>query len=80
MSWSHSAECDMEDCRQMNQLLTVNQAAELLSCSEAAIRKWIYQRRLTPVKIGRLTRLRQEDIERVASKGLPDRNQAKKAA
>jgi len=64
----------------MNQLLTVNQAAELLSCSEAAIRKWIYQRRLTPVKIGRLTRLRQEDIERVASKGLPDRNQAKKAA
>jgi len=70
----------MEDCRQMNQLLTVNQAAELLSCSEAAIRKWIYQRRLTPVKIGRLTRLRQEDIERVASKGLPDRNQAKKAA
>ena len=64
----------------MQQLLTIKQASELLACSPAAIRKWIFQGRLRAVKVGRLTRLRQEDIERVASKGLPDRNQAEKAA
>src|SRR5437773_8996128 len=73
-----------EDCRQMSQLmsqlLTVKEAAVLFSCSPAAIRKWIYQRRLRAVKIGRLTRLRQEDIERVASTGMPARSQTKQAA
>ena len=64
----------------MNQLLTLKQAAGLLSCSPDAIRKWIFQGRLRAVKVGKLTRLRQEDIERVASEGLPVRSQAKKAA
>lgn len=48
----------------MHQLLTIKQAAELLACSEAAIRKWIYQRRLPAVKVGRLTRVRVSDLER----------------
>ena len=47
----------------MEQLLTVKQAALLLSCSEAAIRKWVYQRRLPVVKVGRLTRVRLTDVE-----------------
>ena len=47
----------------MDQLVTVKRAADLLSCSEAAIRKWIYLRRLRRVKVGRLTRLRQCDVE-----------------
>jgi excisionase family DNA binding protein len=54
----------------MDRLLTVKEAAELLSCSEAAIRKWIYQRRLPRVKVGRLTRLRQSDVDALVSKGL----------
>ncbi len=54
----------------MTELLSIKEAARRLACSEAAIRKWIYQRRLPPVKIGRLTRLRAEDVERVASEGL----------
>ena len=54
----------------MGKLLSVKEAAELLSCSEAAIRKWLYQGQLPYVKVGRLTRLRSEDIERVASIGL----------
>ena len=53
-----------------NRLLSVKETAELLSCSEAAIRKWIYQRRLPVVKVGRLTRLRSEEVDRVASTGL----------
>ena len=54
----------------MRRLLTVEEAAGLLSCSEAAVRKWIYQGRLAKVKVGRLTRLRLGDVERIASYGL----------
>jgi excisionase family DNA binding protein len=60
----------------MNPLLTVVETAKLLNFTEAAIRKWIHQRRLTPVKIGRGIRLRLEDIEAVATKGLPEPGQA----
>ena len=52
-----------EERRRMEKLLSVKEAAEVLSCSEAAIRKWLYQRRLPAVKIGRLTRIRQSDLE-----------------
>jgi excisionase family DNA binding protein len=34
-----------------------------LACSPAAIRKWLYQRRLSSVKVGRLTRIRANDVE-----------------
>jgi excisionase family DNA binding protein len=54
----------------MDQLLTVKQAAQQLACSEAAIRKWIYQRRLPVVKVGRLTRLRLRDLEALVANGL----------
>jgi excisionase family DNA binding protein len=37
----------------MDQLLTVAEAASMLACSQAAIRKWLYQRRLPSVKVGR---------------------------
>jgi len=35
----------------VQRLLTVKEAAELLACSEAAVRKWIYQQRLPKVKV-----------------------------
>ena len=56
----------------MDQLLTVKEAARLLACSEAAIRKWVFQRRLPAVKVGRLTRLRVRDLEALVAKGLAD--------
>lgn len=54
----------------MDQLVSVKQAANMLACSEAAIRKWIYQRRLPIVKVGRLTRLRLSDLEALVANGL----------
>ena len=54
----------------MGQSITVEDAAKLLACSPAAVRKWLYQKRLRAVKIGRLTRLRLEDVEHVASAGF----------
>lgn len=47
----------------MERLLSVKDAAALLGCSEAAVRKWLYQRKLRAVKVGRLTRLRVTDLE-----------------
>ena len=47
----------------MDRLLSVKAAAAHLGCSEAAIRKWIYQRRLPAVRAGRLVRIRVTDLE-----------------
>jgi excisionase family DNA binding protein len=60
----------------VNPLLSVDDAAKLFNCTPAAIRKWIYRRQLAAVKIGRLIRLRLEDIEAVTTKGLPEPGQA----
>jgi excisionase family DNA binding protein len=55
----------------VERLLTVKEAATLLQVTEAAVRKWVYQRRIPCVKLGRLTRLRREEVEAVMAKGLP---------
>jgi excisionase family DNA binding protein len=47
----------------VEQLVSVKEAATLMACSEAAIRKWMTQRLLPRVKVGRLTRLRVTDLE-----------------
>jgi excisionase family DNA binding protein len=60
----------------MSELLSVEEAAVMLSCSPAAIRKWVYQRRLPVVKVGRLTRLRRRDLEAVVANGLHERRQS----
>jgi len=54
-------------------LLDIVDAAKLLGVTEAAVRKWLAQRRLPVVKLGRLTRLRRRDLERVVQDGLPAR-------
>ena len=47
----------------MNGLLTIKEAAKFLVCSEAMLRKWIHQGKLPRVKVGRLARIRQSDLE-----------------
>jgi len=53
------------------QLVSIHAAALMLGATEAAVRKWIAQRRLPVVKLGRLTRLRLSDLEDVVKHGLP---------
>ena len=48
----------------MDALLSIKDAAGSLECSEAMLRKWIHQGKLPRVKVGRLTRIRQEDLAR----------------
>jgi excisionase family DNA binding protein len=56
-----------------SELLTIPQAAERLAVTQAAIRKWVRQGRLHPVRLGRAVRLRAQDIERAISEGIPPR-------
>ena len=53
----------------MERLLSVKEAAALLGCSAAAIRKWRYQGRLPAVRVGRLVRFRRHDIEAFVQAG-----------
>ena len=55
----------------MEPLLTVREAAQLLRCSEAAVRKWLVQRRLPIVKLGELTRIPSYALNVAAENGLP---------
>lgn len=50
--------------------MTVKEAAKTLAVTEAAIRKWLYQGRLSCVKMGRLIRLRQSHVEALVRDGL----------
>lgn len=50
-------------------LLTVEQAAERLNVSVRNIRHQIYRRRLPIVKIGRLVRIDEEDLEVLIERG-----------
>ena len=43
--------------------LSVRDAAELLGCSVAAIRKWIRKGKIRVLHASRLVRIRQEDLE-----------------
>jgi len=52
-------------------LLTIEEAAKALSVTPGAVRKWLHQRRLRPVKVGRLTRLRKSDVAAIVQDGLP---------
>jgi excisionase family DNA binding protein len=53
----------------MEKLLTVEEAAEALACSVAGIRRWISQRKLPVVKVGRIVRLRARDLEGLVTAG-----------
>ena len=61
----------MEHTERHPLLLTVDEAAQALAVTPAAVRKWVWQRRLPAVHVGRLLRLRHADVARVATDGLP---------
>ena len=47
----------------MSELLTTAQAAEFLSVTESCVRRWVLERRLPHVKLGRLLRFEREALE-----------------
>ncbi len=53
-----------------DRLLTVPQAAERLALAPATLRKWLWQKRIQCVHIGRTIRIREADIEAMVRLGL----------
>lgn len=51
-------------------LLTVDAMATLLSVTPACIRRWILERKLATIKLGRLVRIPPEEVRRMIENGL----------
>ena len=51
-------------------LLSVLQFANSLGVTPACIRRWILERKITTVKLGRLIRVPASEVERLVSSGL----------
>ena len=52
------------------QLLTVHAFAEALNVTPACIRRWILERKITTVKLGRLVRIPESEVLRIVEQGL----------
>jgi len=53
-----------------NELLKIEDFAEALRVKPSCIRRWILERRITTVKVGRLVRIPSSEIERIVRSGL----------
>ena len=53
-----------------DKLLTVPEAAGRLALAPATLRKWLWQKRIQCVRIGRAVRIREADIDAVVRLGL----------
>jgi excisionase family DNA binding protein len=51
-------------------LLSVPQFADTLGVTRACIRRWILERKITVVKLGRLVRIPVGEVERLINSGL----------
>ena len=51
-------------------LLSVSQVAERLGVTGACIRRWILERKISTVKLGRLIRVPASEIDRLIASGL----------
>ena len=52
------------------ELLTVPEVAKRLKVTEPCIRRWVFERRITTVKLGRLVRVPVQEIDRLIREGL----------
>jgi len=52
------------------QLLTVRTFAKALNVTSACIRRWILERKIATVKLGRLVRIPSDEVQRLIQSGL----------
>jgi len=56
--------------KQPSVLLSVQEFAEALNITVACVRRWILERRVATVKLGRLIRIPASEVERLVESGL----------
>jgi excisionase family DNA binding protein len=54
----------------MTQLMNVTEFAAALGITKACVRRWIFERRITTVKIGRLVKLPASEVPRLIEAGI----------
>ena len=52
------------------QLLTVEAFAKALNVTSACVRRWVLDRKVTTVKLGRLVRIPHSEVDRLVEQGL----------
>ncbi len=60
----------MSNREEPGRLMKVSEFAKALNVTEACIRKWILEKRIVVVHIGRLVRIPASECERLISEGL----------
>jgi excisionase family DNA binding protein len=58
-------------------LLRVNEFAERLDVTPACVRRWLLERKITSIRVGRLVRIPVGEIERLLERGLRPARQAR---
>jgi excisionase family DNA binding protein len=51
-------------------LITLKELAAILNCTLSGVRRWRREGRITAVKIGRLVRVPDTEVDRIAREGL----------
>ncbi len=51
-------------------LFTVDAVAKVLSVTPACIRRWIFERKIATIKLGRLVRIPPNEVQRLIQSGL----------
>lgn len=54
----------------MSELLTVREFAEALKVTQACVRRWLLERRINSVRVGRLVRIPRQELGRIIHEGL----------
>ena len=51
-------------------LMTLNQVAAILNCTLSAVRRWRRENRICVVRVGRLVRVSETELDRIGREGL----------
>lgn len=63
-----------------NELLRINEVAELLTLRPVTVRAWLARRKLSFVRIGRSIRIPRTEVDRVLTEGAVPRRERKQHA
>ena len=51
-------------------LMTLNEVAAILNCTLSAVRRWRRENRIATIKVGRLVRVAEGELDRIGRDGL----------
>jgi excisionase family DNA binding protein len=65
-----SSKCQQGRKNMPEKLLTLGEVAELFGCTVSCLRRWVLDRKIAVVKLGRLVRIQQSEAESLIAAGV----------